>query len=65
MMGWSEKDPAVVEHAKTLAAKSRQAVYPLVQELTKIKHPEKGPLLVRLGERLYADLDEITKHLER
>lgn len=64
-MGWAGGDPVVKAEALVLAAKARQAAYPLIQKLQEITHPEKGPRLVKLANELYAKLDEISYQLSR
>lgn len=64
-MGWATGDPEKVVQAKVLTAQSRQQVYKLIAKLKEIAHPEKGPVLVALGEKLYNELNEVDLQLNR
>lgn len=64
-MGWALGDSEKVAEAKVLVAQSRQVVYRLISKLKQIEHSEKGPTIVKLGEKLYDNLNDIDLQLNR
>jgi hypothetical protein len=64
-MGWAAGDTDKVARLKVQVAQTRQAAYPLIRACKDISDEEKGPVLTKLAEELYEQLNKIDLQLNR
>lgn len=64
-MGWNAEDSGPKQAAILAAQSARVEIYRLIKTLKEIQHPEKGPILVKMGDELYSLTEKITAQLER
>jgi hypothetical protein len=64
-MGWNSEDAGPREEAKLAVQLTRVEAYKLIKALSRLTHPEKGPVLVKMADELYSLLDRIDGQLLR